>query len=197
MERRDLTIAAAENSYFRGLFLVLGGLLQVLAALGNASWGPFAHDTAFFVGLAVLAVAALWLNQYYNDRFGRSRPTMRHHRRMAVAMLVGAPAVFLGSFLLSSRASWSLDLPINTIAISMALITVMVSAATVGLRTHYVVVFGTLLVAGLLPVWDREGMSGNTGLWMAGIAFIVCGLLDHRILVRKFGPARKEDHAGA
>jgi hypothetical protein len=197
VERKDMTTAAAENSYFRGLFGVIGGLLLVLSALGNAAWGPFEHDIVFFAGLAVLAASAVGLNQYYNDRYGRSRPTMRHHRRMAVAMFLGAPAVFFGSLLLSSRASWSLDLPLNTIAISMAVITLMVSAATVGLRTHHLVVFGTLLAAGLLPVWDREGMSGNTGLWMAGVALIICGLLDHRLLVRRFGPVREEDQAGA
>ena len=84
-----------------------------------------------------------------------------------------------------------------TTAISLALFTLMVSSAIVGLRMHYLVVFGALLVAGLLPVWEREGMSGNTGLWMAGVAYIVSGLLDHRFLVRKFGPAREERHAGA
>ena len=197
MERRDMTTAAAENAYFRGLFGVVGGLLLILSALGNAGWGPFEHDLAFFVGLGVLGVAALALNQYYNDRYGRSRPTMRHHRRMAVAMFVGAPAVFLGSLLLSSRASWSLNLPLNTIAISMALITLTVIAATVSLRAHHLVIFGALLAAGLLPVWEREGMSGNTGLWMAGVAFILNGVLDHRLLIRRFGPAREEDHAGA
>lgn len=197
MRPEDMTIAAAENTYFRGLFGVLGGLLLILSSLGNAGWGPFDHDVAFFVGLAALGAAALGLNRYYNEHYGRSRPTIRHHRRMAVAMLVGAPAVFLGSLLLSSRASWSLNLPLNTIAISMALIILMVSAATVGVRMHYVVVFGTLLVAGLLPIWEREGMSGNTGLWMAGVALIVCGLLDHRLLVRKFGPAHEEDRTGA
>jgi hypothetical protein len=197
MERTDMTTAAAENSYFRGFFGVLGGLLLILSALGNAGWGPFDHDMAFFAGLAVLGASAVWVNQYYNDRYGRSRPTIRHHRRMAVAMFAGAPAVFLGSLLLSSRASWSLNLPLNTIAISMALITLMVVAATVTLRPHHLVIFGVLLVAGLLPVWEREGMSGNTGLWMAGIAFVINGLLDHRLLVHRFGPARDEDHAGA
>ncbi|MDX6234017.1 MAG: hypothetical protein QOH68_3099 [Nocardioidaceae bacterium] len=197
MERKDMTTAAAENSYFRGLFGVLGGLLMILSALGNAGWGLFEHDMAFFAGLAALALSAVGLNQYYNDKYGRSRPTMSHHRRMAVAMFVGAPVVFFGSLLLSSRASWSLNLPLNTIAISMALITLMVIAATVGLRAHHVVIFGVLLAAGLLPVWEREGMSGNTGLWMAGVAFIINGLLDHRLLVRRFGSAREEDHAGA
>ena len=197
MNPHDMKTAAAENSYFRGLFGVLAGLLMVMAALGNAGWGPFEHDIAFFAGLGVLGASALGLNQYYNDRYGRSRPTIRHHRRMAVAMFIGAPAVFAGSLLLSSRASWSLNLPLNTIAISMALIMLMVGAATVGLRMHHVVIFGALLAAGLLPVWDREGMSGNTGLWMAGIALIVSGLLDHRLLTRRFGPVREEDHAGA
>ncbi|MEV7396009.1 hypothetical protein [Aeromicrobium sp. NPDC092404] len=187
MQHSDVTTAVAENSHFRGLFGVVGGCLLILSALGNSAWGPFEHPAAFVAGVVVLGLAAWGLNSHYNSRYGWSRPTGRHHRRMAVAMFVGAPAIFFGSLLLSSRASWSLDLPLNTIAISMALIMLMVGAATVGVRTHHVVVYGTLLVAGLLPVWEREGMSGNTGLWMAGIALIISGLLDHRLLVRRFG----------
>jgi hypothetical protein len=193
MERNQLATAVAENTHFRGLFGVVCGLVMIVSSLGNAGWGPFDHDAVFIVAVAVLGLVALALNRYYNDRFGWSRPTERHHRRMAAAILLGAPAVFLGSMLLSSRASWSLDLPLNTIAISIALFMLMITAATVGIRRHHAVIFGCLLVAGLLPVWDRQGMSGNTGLWMSGVALILAGLLDHRLLVRTFGPAGTVD----
>ena len=56
------------------------------------------------------------------------------------------------------------------------------------LRRHHVIVFGTLLVVGLLPVWNGADPS-NIGLLLAGVAFIVAGILDHRELVRTFGPA--------
>jgi hypothetical protein len=159
MDRSELERAAVENAHLRGLFGVPGGLLMILAALGNAEWGPFSHHAAFIAGV-----------------------------------IVGVPLVIVGSMWLSSRASWSLDLPVNTIAITLGLVFLLSVAATVGLRTHHVVVYGGLVVLGAIPVWERGGESGNTGLWISGIAIIVGGLLDHRLLVRRFGPANLEDH---
>jgi hypothetical protein len=106
----------------------------------------------------------------------------------------------LGSFLLSSRVSWSLDLPVNTIAIGMGSLLLAVVAATVGIRPHHLLIYGALFIAGAIPVWERGGMSGNTGLYMAGAAMIVGGLLDHRLLVQRFGSAtaleQEDDRAG-
>jgi hypothetical protein len=66
------------------------------------------------------------------------------------------------------------------------------------LRRHHVIIFGTLLVAGLLPVWTGADPS-NIGLFLAGIAFIATGIFDHRLLVRTFGPANrlKLEHGNA
>ncbi len=63
-----------------------------------------------------------------------------------------------------------------------------VGAATVGVKPHHVVVLGTLLAIGLLPVWGGPD-ADNAGLVLAGVAVIVMGLLDHRLLVRTFGPS--------
>jgi hypothetical protein len=61
-----------------------------------------------------------------------------------------------------------------------------VYSVTVGLKTHHVIIFGALLIAGILPVWDGADPS-NVGFLMAGVAMIVAGILDHRLLVRTFG----------
>jgi hypothetical protein len=67
------------------------------------------------------------------------------------------------------------------------------------LRRHHLMIFGTLLVAGLLPVWNGADPSNIGGLFLAGIAFIATGILDHRLLVRTFGPANrlKLEHGNA
>jgi hypothetical protein len=197
MERKDVELAVAENSHLRGLFGIPGGLLAIMAALGNNSWGPFAHDWVFLAGVVVLAGVAWMIHRYYNDHFGSATPSIRYERQLVVALVIGVPAVVLGSMWLSSRASWSLDLPVNTTAIMLGLVFLLSVAASVGLRAHHVVVYGGLVVLGALPVWERGGDSGNTGLWIAGLAIMVGGLLDHRLLVRRFGPAREDDHAGA
>jgi len=189
MDRKGIDTAVAENAQFRGLFGVVGGLLAILAALGNASWGPLRHHWVFVVGVIVLAGLTWPIHTFYTDHFGRATPSTKHQIRLAVVVLVAIPLVILGSLWLSSRASWSLDLPVNTTAITLGLVFLLSIGAAVGLRLHHVVIYGGLVILGALPVWERGGESGNTGLWLAGIAMIVSGVLDHRLLVRRFGPS--------
>jgi hypothetical protein len=66
-------------------------------------------------------------------------------------------------------------------------------AMSVGLRAHRQVVFVALLVVGFVPVWEHAGESGNAGLVLAGVAVAIAGILDHRLLVRTFGPSRGLD----
>ena len=65
-------------------------------------------------------------------------------------------------------------------------------AVSVGLRAHHVIIWGAVLVAGLLPVWDGADPS-NIGLVLAGVAIVATGILDHRLLVRTFGSAKGLD----
>jgi hypothetical protein len=81
---------------------------------------------------------------------------------------------------------WSLHLPVNPTAASMALLMLTAYAVTVGLRVHHVIILGSLLVAGLLPVWQGSDPS-NIGMVMAGAAFILTGIFDHLLLVRSLG----------
>jgi hypothetical protein len=100
----------------------------------------------------------------------------------------GVAATIGVSSLLRSEASWSLDLPVNPIAATFGLLMLAYYAAVVGLRTHHVLIWGSLVAAGLLPVWDGADPS-NVGLLLAGLAAIVNGVFDHLALVRTLGPA--------
>jgi len=187
MDRKDVDTAVAENTHLRGLYGVTAGLLAVVAALSNADRGPFAQG--WFVGAlaAVLALATLGVWVFYTRTFGRATPSSRDSRRMLLWIVIGVPVVIALSMLLSSKVPWSLDLPVNTSAIAIALVMLLAVGSTVGIRLHHALVYGALLVVGVLPVWERGGESGNTGLLLAGIALVVGGLLDHRLLVRRFG----------
>ena len=55
-----------------------------------------------------------------------------------------------------------------------------------GLRTHHLVIFGALLLAGALPVWEGED-SANAGLLLGGVALALTGAFDHRAFLRTFG----------
>ena len=64
------------------------------------------------------------------------------------------------------------------------------------LRPHHVVIWGSLFIAGALPVWTGDDPS-NVGLVMCGAAVMVNGVFDHLALVRTFGPGRLPTPDGA
>jgi hypothetical protein len=186
MQRRDLESAAARYTYLRGLLLIPAGLLFVVAALGNWEVGPFRHAWVFVA--AVLAIGAVYLVilRYYNEHYGRLSPTTGQQAQALAALVFSAGVMFGMSLLLRSRAEWSLDLPVNAIAVSFAVVMLASYAITVGLHTHHVVIWGTVLVAGALPVWDGADPS-NVGLLIDGVALMISGAFDHRLFVRAFG----------
>jgi hypothetical protein len=188
MDRRHLLSAATDYPYLRGLLAVPAGLLFIVAALGNWEWGPLRHDWAFAVAVVVIGLAVAAVHRYYNEHYGRVTPSTRQQIKAAGAVAVGVALMIGGSMVLRSRASWSLDLPVNAIAASFGLLMLVHYAAVVGARLHHVVIWGSLLVTGLVPVWNGADPS-NIGLVLAGVAVMVNGVFDHRLLVRTFGPA--------
>jgi hypothetical protein len=197
MERRQLEAAVAGNAHLRGLFALPLAALMLLSALGNWAVGPLRHPGMFVACAVLIAAACLPLARFYDERYGRATPTPRQQRRAGLALLVCVPIMIGGSLLLSSRTSWSLDLPVNPTAIAFAVVMAVTYAMSVGLKAHHRVVFGLLLVAGLIPVWERGGASGNAGLALAALAVAAAGILDHRLLVRTFGPSRALEDARA
>jgi hypothetical protein len=186
MERTKLESAGANYSYLRGLFFIPMGLLLILAALGNWEVDPLTHTWVFLAAALTIGALCVPINRYYNENYGRVRPSTKQQWRIGIAAVLGAIIVAGGSTLLRSRASWSLDLPVNATAITFAVVMLMSYAIGVGLKAHHVIVWGLLLVAGALPVWNGADPS-NIGLVLMGVAGMVCGIFDHRLFVRTFG----------
>jgi hypothetical protein len=190
MERRELETAAAKYSYLRGLIYLPVGVICILSALANWEVGPLRHTWAFPVAALLVGAAYVPIARYYNDNYGRLSPSPRQQAR-ATAAAVAAVAVMLGgATLLRSHAAWSLDLPVNAIAVAFALVMLLSYGVGVGIKTHHAIIWGTLLVGGALPVWTGEDPS-NIGLVLAGVAIMVDGVFDHRLFVQTFGPPER------
>ena len=188
MDTTQLRSAAAEHRYLRGLIQVPVGLLFIVAALGNEHWGPLANDWVFVAVLVLLAGVAAAVNRFYDEHYGRVTPAADREAKAIGMGLLGAALLFGLALLLRSRADWSLDLPVNPIPGVFGLTMLAYSATVVRLRPHHVVIWGSLAVAGLLPVWSGDDPS-NVGLVMCGVAVMVNGVFDHLAIVRTLGPA--------
>jgi hypothetical protein len=189
MQRRDLETAAANYSYLRGLLFIPVGGLCILAALGNWEVGPLRHTWVFLVVAAALGLVYLLINRYYVEHYGRLSPSTRQQVRATIGVAIAVAVVLGGSLLLRSRADWSLDLPVNALAVTFALVMLISYGFGVGLRTHHVIIWGAVLVAGALPVWNGPDPS-NIGLVLVGVAVMASGLFDHRVFVDTFGPPK-------
>jgi hypothetical protein len=193
MQRRELEKAAVNHSYLRGLlYLPLGGLF-VLAALGNWEIGPFRHTWIFLLTAVALGAVALAISRRYNEHYGRLTPSTRQQVRAGIALVLAVALMLGGASLLRSHAAWSLDLPVNAIAVCFALVMLASYAIWVGLKAHHIVIWGTVLVAGALPVWTGPDPS-NVGLLLCGAGVILTGVFDHRIFVQTFGPPHAVDY---
>lgn len=184
MERRELESAAVRVTYLRGLLAIPLGLLFIVTGLGNLGWGPFAHDWVFIGSVVVIAGTALGITRYYQDHFGRVTLTKRQQVRYTVASFI----LFGGGMIGGSVLDSTFDLAISLFAVAFASAMLVWFAICVGLKAYHLIIWGSLLVAGLLPVWGDLSDRVSVAWIPIGAATILAGIFDHRALVRGFGP---------
>lgn len=187
MERMKLESAAASYPYLRGLLSIPVALVFIVAGLTNLEWGPLDQVWVFWGAALVAGVAYLRITRYYNENYGRVTLSTRGQVRAAVATVIGVALISGGV-----QLDWSFDLPVIGTVASFALIMLAFYAVTVGLKTHQVVIWGSLLVAGLLPVWGGVGPDNkiNVGFVVMGVAIMATGIFDHGALKRTFESAK-------
>jgi hypothetical protein len=190
MERKELEAAAAQVTYLRGLLAIPIGMLFIITGLGNLGWGPLGNPLVFLGFLLVLAAAWLGINRYYNDHYGRVTRSHRQQLRYTIASFILFPAAMIGGPILDAYV----DLPVSAFAAAFALAMLAWFAICVGLRMRHLIIWGALLVAGLLPVWEAMADKISVAWLPIGVATIAAGILDHWALVRAYGPAKDLNH---
>jgi hypothetical protein len=187
MDRRQLESAGANYPYMhvQGLYGLPFGLIWFLIGLSNLEKEPVPLWILGCCGLLALAALAA-VTVYYQHNFGRVTPITRRQVRYAGAAVVGF-AVYVGADQLG-RAILGRppQHPVSTVVAAWALGMLVFYAATEGLKAHHVIIWGSLLVAGLLPIWglgvDRDALAS----FPIGAATILSGLFDHCLLVHTF-----------
>ena len=94
-----------------------------------------------------------------------------------------------------SIVDFSFDLPISVFAVCFGMGMLAWFAISLEVRPHHLVIWGSLILCGLIPVWDGVGDRLSVAWLPIGVATIAAGVFDHRALVHMFGsPHGLQDH---
>lgn len=194
MTRKALESAAANYPYLQGLWVLPMGFMLLITGVSNLEPGLPERVMLGILGsgLVVSALAYWRISHYYRDTYGAVTPTRARQTRYAVALVTWIAVLFVGA---NRFLFWSADSPRSVYAAAFALATLAYYAILVGLRAHHVVIWGAVLVAGLLPIWGGLGANRDAiAMFPLGIALIASGLFDQRLLARSFGSSASLDH---
>jgi MFS family permease len=176
---------AADYPYLQGLWAIPMGIGTIVAGASNLHWRPeWPWIWILAIGVSLNAVVFLLIARYYRANYGKVKPTRAKELRYAAAVVAWVVVLFIGA---NRLLLWSIDSPFCVYASAFALATLVFYAIIVGLKAHHIVIWGSLLVAGLLPIWGGLGVNRDAAaMLLLGLAFIASGLLDQRLLARSF-----------
>jgi hypothetical protein len=199
MQRNPLASAAANYPYLQGLWTIPMGLLILFTGLSNLHEPPAGPVLLAIFGGAVLLswLASRRIARYYREHYGEVTPTRSRNVRYAIALAAWIAVLFVGG---SKLLFWSLDSPMCVYASAFALATLAYDAISVGLRPHHLVIWGSIFVAGLLPIWGSLGPDRDAlAMFPLGLALMAPGIVDQRVLARTFRSSRnlELDNSGA
>lgn len=184
MDRNSLLEAGPTYTYLRGLLAVPIGVVFLLAGATYLEWGPFGSPWLFWGGALACLTAGIGVDRFYRRHYGRVTPPREARIRDAVWTVFGVAAL-IGFAVVDSI----FELPVNGYVLAYALMMFGYIATSIGLKLRHAVVWGALLLAGLVPVWNGVD-DVSAGLLPMGIATLIGGLLDHGALVANLGPSR-------
>jgi hypothetical protein len=185
MTRDRIRFITAHYDQLQGLRLIpLGLYLLALAAsaLGWLSWlpgDPARASAQWLAGIFCVALAAATATTaWYRRRYGARAPLSRWRRNAWLVLAVGV-------FLVAAHFDQYANAPIALAPFSVAAALVLTVRADGWVRAHFLIAaVPWFLVAWILPL-HHDGPSRLVSYALAGgVALIVCGLGDHRLLSR-------------
>jgi hypothetical protein len=195
MTRERIRFVVAHYDQLQGLRLIpLGLYLLALAAssLGWLSWLPGDPSRAparwLFAIFCAALVAAAAATAGYRRRYGDLVPLNRRARNAWIVLAVG---VFLVTALFDRHANG----PVALAPLSVAAALVLTVRADGRVRAHFLLAAVPWFVAAWIPAFHHDGTSRFVTYALAGgIALIVCGLGDHRLVSRTLIDAPHAPH---
>jgi hypothetical protein len=197
MERRQLEAAAANYPYLQGLWAIPLGFGTIVAGISNLQNRPSDPVVLGIIigGLAIAGVTSVLIGRYYRDHYGTVIPTRDRYIRQAVAIVAWIAILFIGA---NQALFWSPDGPQCIYASAFALATLAYYAILVGLRPHHVIIWGAVVVAGLLSIWGGLGADRDPlAMIPLGLLLMLSGVLDQRLLARSFRQSGTEQLEGS
>ncbi|SIO88168.1 hypothetical protein [Nocardiopsis sp. JB363] len=183
----------SDFSGYQGLYTALLGLLGLWAAFVPLSGsGPWAE--LFPVGMLLIAGLFIVTQRYYRRRFGKVRPRWTTKRvlwvvLLPIALVCGYIALMSVTNVLGVQGGW-------VFGVFVGVCLVAVGCSYPRDRWHYLAGAVLVLAFSLLPLGAITPSGVHPVEWeypvmvplVAGLVFVVNGLLDHRTLVRTLTP---------
>jgi hypothetical protein len=193
MERKTLESTAAYYPYLQGLWAIPFGLGTILTGISNLQNRPGEPVMLAILigGLGLVLLVTLAIARYYRERYGSVTPTRDRLIRQGIAVVAWVVVLFVGA---NQYLLWSPDSAMCIYGSAFALATLAYYAILVGLRPHHIVIWGIVFVAGLLPIWGSLGVDRDPlAMIPLGLALILSGILDQRLLARSFDSASRQN----
>ncbi|MEU3305496.1 hypothetical protein [Nocardiopsis sp. NPDC006832] len=183
----------SDFSGYQGLYTVLLGLFGLwMAFVPLSRGGPW--SVLFPVGILLLAGLFIVVQRYYRRRYGKVRALWTTKRvlwllLLPFGLLLGYVALMSVTNVLGVQGGWVFGVFIGVCLVA-------VGCSDPRARWHYLVGAGAILVFTLLPLGALAPSGVHPVEWeypvmvplVAGLVFVVNGLLDHRTLVRTLTP---------
>ncbi|HSR49339.1 MAG TPA: hypothetical protein VLV83_00845 [Acidobacteriota bacterium] len=186
-----LRFVTENYTQIQGLRLVPFGLFFLAKGLGGEA---FTDKWVLFPSLLAAFLLFFLIGRYYESRFGRVR-------RKTSCLVKDALAAGLTLILITAGVQLenSYDLPFNLVALVVGGLFFYIHLHSVGRRSHYGWLALLFVLLGLLPAtgWVTAEQifapQPTIGDFMLAGAYILGGVLDHRMLARSFPPDPDEE----